>query len=229
MTAAKESAPAPAAPAPAVPEVYAAISRVSAQLAMEGIGKDRRNDAQKFNFRGIDDVLNALAPMLAANRLLILPRMLNRIQTDRANKAGGAIYSVVVEAEFDFTSAVDGSRVTVKMFGEAMDSADKATNKAMSAAYKYAAIQAFCIPTEGDNDADAHHHEPIALITAEQAQKLSMLAVDAGVPLARIFEAAGGITALSQLPAAAFSKVEKKLLKSKAERYANSGTPAPAQ
>ena len=40
-----------------------------------------------------------------------------------------------------------------------MDSADKATNKAMSAAYKYAAIQAFCIPTEGDNDADATTHE----------------------------------------------------------------------
>jgi hypothetical protein len=36
-----------------------------------------------------------------------------------------------------------------------MDMADKATNKAMSAAYKYACLQAFCIPTEGDNDADA--------------------------------------------------------------------------
>jgi hypothetical protein len=40
-----------------------------------------------------------------------------------------------------------------------MDSADKATNKAMSAAYKYAAMQAFCIPTSGDNDADATSHE----------------------------------------------------------------------
>ena len=40
-----------------------------------------------------------------------------------------------------------------------MDSADKATNKAMSAAYKYMAMQTFCIPTEGDNDADASHHE----------------------------------------------------------------------
>jgi hypothetical protein len=45
------------------------------------------------------------------------------------------------------------------MYGEAMDSGDKATNKAMSAAYKYACMQAFSIPTEGDNDADAHTHE----------------------------------------------------------------------
>jgi hypothetical protein len=48
----------------------------------------------------------------------------------------------------------------VQTYGEAMDSADKATNKAMSAAYKYAAFLAFCIPTEGDNDADATTHEP---------------------------------------------------------------------
>ena len=39
-------------------------------------------------------------------------------------------------------------------YGEAMDSADKSTNKAMSAAYKYMCLQVFCIPTEGDNDAD---------------------------------------------------------------------------
>jgi hypothetical protein len=50
----------------------------------------------------------------------------------------------------------------VQTYGEAMDSADKATNKAMSAAYKYAAFLAFCIPTEGDNDADATTPEPAA-------------------------------------------------------------------
>jgi hypothetical protein len=64
-----------------------------------------------------------------------------------------------VEAEFDFVSAEDGSKHTVRTFGEAMDRGDKATNKAMSAAYKYAAFQAFAIPTEGDNDADASTHE----------------------------------------------------------------------
>jgi hypothetical protein len=68
------------------------------------------------------------------------------------------LFYVTVEAEFDFVSSQDGSKHTVKTYGEAMDSGDKATNKAMSAAYKYAAFQTFCIPTEGDNDADAHTH-----------------------------------------------------------------------
>jgi hypothetical protein len=60
--------------------------------------------------------------------------------------------------EFAFVSVSDGSTHIVKTYGEAMDSADKATNKAMSAAYKYACLQTFCIPTEGDNDADATTH-----------------------------------------------------------------------
>jgi hypothetical protein len=69
------------------------------------------------------------------------------------------LFSVVVDVEFDFVSATDGSAHTVKTYGEAMDTADKATNKAMSAAYKYACLQTFCIPTEGDNDADSFSHE----------------------------------------------------------------------
>src|SRR6478736_352439 len=62
-------------------------------------------------------------------------------------------------------SAIDGTKHTVATFGEAMDSGDKATNKAMSAAYKYAAFQAFCIPTEEtavDADAETHHIQPRA-------------------------------------------------------------------
>ena len=73
---------------------------------------------------------------------------------------------MTVEAEFDFVSSADGSAHTVRTFGEAMDSGDKATNKAMSAAYKYAAFMTFAIPTEGDNDADATSHEVAAKVDA---------------------------------------------------------------
>jgi hypothetical protein len=71
------------------------------------------------------------------------------------------LFYVVAGMDFDLVSAVDGSSHTVHVIGEAMDSADKATNKAMSAAYKYMAMQVFCIPTEGDNDADATTHDGI--------------------------------------------------------------------
>lgn len=163
--------------------VYEAISAVSADLAKEGIGKTRKNDQQGYKFRGIDEVFNALAPALVAHKLLILPRMLSREVTERPTQKGGVLFYVIVEAEFDFVSAVDGSKHVVKTYGEAMDSADKATNKAMSAAYKYAAFQAFCIPTEGDNDADKTTHEPAAKAPegfADWLLDLEMVATEQG-------------------------------------------------
>lgn len=141
------------------PQVYAAIAAVQADLAHIGISKDRNNQQQGYKFRGIDDIYNAIAPLLAKHGLCILPRCLERIANERATKQGGIMLCVTVRAEFDLVSAKDGSKHTVSTYGEAMDSGDKATNKAMSAAYKYAAFQAFAIPTEGDNDADAHAHE----------------------------------------------------------------------
>jgi hypothetical protein len=137
------------------PAVYRAINAVQAALAKEGISKSRTNKDQHYSFRGIDEIYNALAPQLAAAHLCVLPRMKTREMTVRTSKSGGSLFSVIVEADFDFVSADDGSKHTVTAFGEAMDSADKATNKAMSAAYKYACLQTFCIPIEGDNDADA--------------------------------------------------------------------------
>jgi hypothetical protein len=142
-------------------DVYKKIAAVSAAMAKEGISKARNNHQQGYKFRGIDDVYNALAPVLAEHQLVILPRVLSRDVTERTTSKGGVLFCVTVEAEFDIVAATDGSKHTIKTYGEAMDSADKATNKAMSAAYKYAAMQAFCIPTEGDNDADAHSHDVV--------------------------------------------------------------------
>ena len=140
-------------------KVYAAISAVQGELARAGISKDSTNTFDNYKFRGIDAVYGALSPLLAKHGLCMLPRMLSRESVERVTAKGGALFYVTVEAEYDFVCAEDGSKHTVRVFGEAMDRGDKATNKAMSAAYKYAAFQAFAIPTEGDNDADGHSHE----------------------------------------------------------------------
>lgn len=151
-------------------KVYAAIAAVTAEMAKEGIAKGRRNTQQGYQFRGIDDVYNALSPVLAKHKLCILPRVTERKVQERETQRGGVIFYVTVRVEFDFVSAEDGSVHTVCTYGEAMDSADKATNKAMSAAYKYAAFQTFCIPTEGDNDADATTPEPTKKVERKPAK-----------------------------------------------------------
>lgn len=141
-----------------VPKVYAAIAAVTHEMSKEGISKDRKNESQGYAFRGIDDVYGALSPLLSKHKLCVLPRVTHREVVERQNARGNALFYTTLTVEFDFVSAEDGSRHTVVTVGEAMDSGDKSCNKAMSAAYKYACFQAFCIPTEGDNDADATTH-----------------------------------------------------------------------
>ena len=177
---------------PAVPvrevtmNVYNLIAKVSADLCQQGIAKDRGNTQQGYGFRGIDDVYNALAPIISKHGLVILPRVISREVSERMGKSGSSLFYVVVEVEFDFVSSHDGTKHTVKTFGEAMDSGDKATNKAMSAAYKYAAFQTFCIPTEGDNDADAITHETH---TPEFTNKLMQIAGATKETLREVYEA----------------------------------------
>jgi len=142
-----------------VPKVYKAISNIQSELAKIGISKDGTNKMQHYKFRGIDQIYEAIAPLLAKHKLVIVPRTVDRECVERKSNKGGALFYVSVKCDFDFVSAEDGSVHTASMYGEAMDSGDKATNKAMSSAYKYICLQTFCIPTEGDNDADASSHE----------------------------------------------------------------------
>lgn len=144
----------------ATPGVYVAIAAIQGDLAKTGIAKNRENkQGSGYMFRGIDDVYAALAPLLSSHGLCVIPRMVDREVVERTSRNGGALFYTTVKAEFDFIAVADGSSCTACTYGEAMDSGDKSTNKAMSAAYKYAAFLTFAIPTEGDNDADAKTHD----------------------------------------------------------------------
>jgi hypothetical protein len=157
-------------------EVYKAIAAVQSDLSKTGISKNRKNhQGSGYMFRGIDDVYAALSPLLAEHGLVIIPRMISREVSERQSAKGGALFYTVVHAEFDFVSAKDGSKHTASTFGEAMDSGDKSTNKAMSAAYKYVAFLTFAIPTEGDNDADAQTHEIKPMQAAKPALHPNMI------------------------------------------------------
>jgi hypothetical protein len=148
------------------PKVYGAICAVMADIGKTGIAKDRKNVQQNYAFRGIDDVYNELNGLLAKHRLVMLPAVAEAKRTERETKNGGVLFYTQLTVDFTLASAEDGSTTTIRTVGEAMDSADKSSNKAQSAAYKYAAMMVFCIPTEGDNDADATTHEVRAGIAA---------------------------------------------------------------
>ena len=136
--------------------IYETISEVMAEIG--AIGKNDRNDQQKFMYRGIDAVMNALNPALIKCRMFVVPEVMEQTREERQARNGGNLIYSVCKIKYTFY-AEDGSSVSAVVVGEGMDSGDKSTNKAMSVAFKYACFQVFCIPTEEMVDPDAECHE----------------------------------------------------------------------
>ncbi len=124
------------------------------------IAKTQTNQQQGFKFRGIDDAYNHLQPLLAKYGVFTVPRVIDRSEAVRTTKAGGQLIHRRLTVEFKFF-ATDGSFVECVIDGEAMDSGDKASSKALAIAHKYALLQVFCIPTAEEKDPDFKSHEVV--------------------------------------------------------------------
>ena len=136
------------------PMIYAALAKVMAEVGH--IGKTRKNQAQNYQFRGVDDVVAHVQDIMAQHGVLCVPRVVERERDIVPSKSGGSMASVRLLVEHTFYAA-DGSSVVCTTLGEAMDSGDKASNKAMSAALKYALTETLLIPTyEVDRDTEEH-------------------------------------------------------------------------
>lgn len=143
MTAAKVDAPA----------VFAAFLAVQADLNAIPKGRRVQEGPARFAFRGVDDVMQALHPLMSKHGLIGVPIVQERIPEARATRSGSTMNVVHVRVRFVFYAA-DGSTFHMEVWGEGQDSGDKATGKALSMAYKSAWLQAFHIPTEDTPDAD---------------------------------------------------------------------------
>ena len=152
----------------AKPLIFKKIIEVMADI--NAIGKDRRNQQQGFQFRGIDDVMNELHGSLAKCGVFVLPTVLEETRTTGKTKNGGDMFYTRLKINFGFY-AEDGSHVDAVVIGEAMDTGDKASNKALSIGLKYAMLQVFCIPTEDEKDPDAVSPQPAAGTMQQPQQK----------------------------------------------------------
>lgn len=136
------------------PMIYSAICGVMEDVG--AIGKNDTNFQQKFKYRSIDAVMNALNPAMIKNKIFCTPEILEQKREERHTKNGSNLIYSVCRIRYRFF-ALDGSYVDSVVVGEGMDSGDKASNKALSAGFKYACFQTFCIPTEelmSDSDKD---------------------------------------------------------------------------
>lgn len=152
------------------------------------IGKSSRNQAQNFNFRGIDAVYNELHSLLAKHGVVTIPIAGTPTSEERTNKNGTVLRFVTLPMTYRFV-AEDGSFIESSVIGEAMDSGDKAINKAMAIAHKYALLQTFLIPTEEQKDPDHETHEVVArLPKIDWSKKVSALMTKDSVSDSVIFE-----------------------------------------
>ena len=130
----------------------------------DAIAKDRNNQQQGYKFRGIDDIYNAVHPLFSKHGVFSVPNVLEDRTEERVTKSGSALIYRVLKIRYDFF-AKDGSSIQATVIGEGMDSGDKASNKAMAVAHKYAIMQILSIPTDDlkDPENDSHEVKPRSL------------------------------------------------------------------
>lgn len=208
--------------------IYQAITAIMGELG--AISKDKKNVQQGFMYRGIDDVMNALNPLLAKHQVFVVPEVLEHIREERQSNKGNTLLYSICKIKYTFYAS-DGSSISAVVVGEGMDSGDKATNKAMAIAMKYAFFQTFCIATEEMKDPDEEVHElktqnagntkkdkppakqdkPV-LVTLEQAKTLQEAAIEKyGDSYAQLFTEFTGYKKFGAVPATEYEKVLRKI------------------
>lgn len=145
--------------------IYKKISEVMKDCP--AIGKNKQNMQQHYAYRGIDDVMNALQNILPKHGVFYVPEVLESSREERQTKTGGTLIYTVLKVRYTFF-AEDGSHISAVVQSEGMDSADKSSNKALSAACKYALFQVLNIPTEEMIDPDAETPEESTPVNKQQ-------------------------------------------------------------
>lgn len=138
---------------PKVDAIYPAMLAVAKDL--KPIAKQRVQSFQAFL---VDDVYANIGPLLKKHKIVVAPQVLSADYTEGVSKSGSPYVDARVLVQYVFHSAEDGSSLSYIFAAEGRDHGDKATNKAVQQAFKYALIQAFQIST-GEVDPDAQHIE----------------------------------------------------------------------
>jgi hypothetical protein len=137
-------------------KVFAGLAAVRDHLAKEGLGKNQKNAAQGWNFRGVDDLLGIAQPALSHGKIIVLPSVLEIDRQQYTTSSGKLQFYTVVKIRYTFISEEDGSEYSVDYAGEAADTGDKSLSKALTMSLKSLFFHAFQIPLNGNDDNDKH-------------------------------------------------------------------------
>ena len=132
------------------------INNVMSEISAIGYKKGGKNDSQGYKYRSIDDAYAVLSPVLSSNGLIISSSNVDNIhERITVGKYNTPAIHVLQKIKYTVRHVHNKETIEFEQWGEAMDTADKAFNKAFTAAYKYMVINFFCMPVEGQEDADS--------------------------------------------------------------------------
>lgn len=137
---------------PTVQEAWAAVMGDVRELGKDSL---HNSPGARFNFRGVDDVMNAVGPVLRKHKVAVIPTGVELVTRDTQTSTGKPAQEATVRVTYAIHGPA-GDSMPGGSAGGAMDNGDKATPKAMSVAYRTFLLQALCLPThETDPDAEA--------------------------------------------------------------------------
>jgi len=160
--------------------IHACVLQAMEEIANRGIAKmsSANLGGSTVKFRGIEIAMNEMSVVLIHSGITVTPEYSELVVQERAKaEAGKATRFCTLRGAFTFAAA-DGSSVTSTVYGEAMDSGDKAVIKAQSVAFRTALFQTFVVPTMAmdtevdDGDAEGEELPADAKLAAESGTEV---------------------------------------------------------
>lgn len=189
--------------------IYTALVAAAADISRIGIAKLKRNSAQGYNFRGIEDAMNEMSPILVKHGISVSARYSDLLVAEQPREGKGPLRFVTLKGAFTF-AALDGSSVVSEVYGEAMDSGDKAVVKAQSVAFRTALFQQFVVPTMAMDPEDGAEEGDAADPDAEMLSGFRSSALKGEAALRKHYEA--------NVPSEAFWRKHSRALKEDAKK-----------
>jgi hypothetical protein len=151
----------------------------------------KASQADKYKFRGIDAVRNAVGPALRKHGVVVVP-VATRIEHERHTRSGGGSMTT---SRATVTYAIFGPRgdrlggpgFTMETLGEGFDVGDKSSMKAQSVAERTLYITGLCIPTD-QPELDPEHGPQYEIATPKPptAEEYYAEILSPGVSFARL-------------------------------------------
>lgn len=126
--------------------------RVRREIRAIGKGELYNQSGTRFNFRGVDTVVNVFGPVTLKHGVHVLPVQTTAVYSDKTAKSGSKMRECAVTVTWQIMGP-KGDTLTLQTMGEALDLADKATTKAQSVALRTLLLSTGLTPThEADPD-----------------------------------------------------------------------------